>query len=174
MNKLALALISALAVAFGYCLFTYVPFVQEKAMWTLATISNFVMPTYKNLQTNPAFAPLFAVGTAITGAIIGKVVTNTGRTAEQDQAKMQISGLTDNLIQTSGQASSLQSTNDSLLQQLDEVKAENTALKASDPTNQYETLLEQKDKLIERLQCDVNSLNIQLAQQKIAVKIVVP
>lgn len=173
MNKLALALLLALAVAGGWLLFTCVPFVQEKATWTLTTISNLVMPTYKNLQANPAFTPLFAVGTAITGTIIGKVVTNTGRTAEQDQAKMQISGLTNNLIQTSGQASSLQSTNDSLLQQLDAVKAENTALKANDPTNHYQNLLDQADKEIVRLRDNVSNLNTQIAQMKIAVKTVV-
>jgi len=172
-NKLALALISALAVAFGYCLFTYVPFVQEKATWTLTTISNLIMPTYKNLQANPIFAPILGLGSAAIGGLIAKVTYDGIRTQEKNMANTQISDLTNNLIQTSGQASSLQSTNDSLLQQLDVVKAENTALKASDPTNHYETLLAQADKEIVRLRDNVSNLNTQIAQMKIAVKTLV-
>ena len=175
MNKLALALILALTVALGYAIYMCIPWpwVQEKANWGVTMASDIIMPTYKNLSANPIFAPVIGLMSAAGGGLLAKFVYDGVRTQDKAVSDSQISGLTDNLIQTSGTASTLQTTNTSLLKQLEDVRAENTALKANDPTNHYETLLAQADKEIVRLRDNVSNLNTQIAQMKIAVKTVV-
>ena len=170
MNKLALALLLALAVAGGWLLFTCVPFVQEKATWTLAYIINTAKPLYATLQANPLIGPTLTTITSLVGA---KLFYSNAMNQLKAESQTKENELTNNLVQTSGANMSLNSTNESLTAENTQLKAENTALKANDPTNHYETLLAQADKEIVRLRDNVSNLNTQIAQMKIAVKTVV-
>ena len=149
-------IIVAVAVSLAY---VFIPIFTHYAniciVWTMDTFK----PVYDTFAANPVFGPVVSTVASLIGArfFYGNIIKSI-----KTQAQGQISGLTDNLIQTSGVANTIQQTNTELSKELEYVKTELQDLKNSDPTANYETLLEQQEGRIANLIGQIDGLQTAL------------
>lgn len=161
MRKRTVLAILAVVAILACLAYTYIP--QAKApidgftAWAVAS----VMPTYQAFATHPIFAPAVAVVSASIGGLISKFVYDGVRSGEQVIATNQIKTLTDDLVQTSGVKSSLETVNNAMQTELTQIKAEFSAFKQTQ--EQYEALITEKDNMLSNLRGQVESLQRALA-----------